>query len=107
MTKIIDGKKISKEIKDEIKQQVAEMKKAGKNIALAVIQVGNNPASTVYVGNKKKACAYVGIESFSYELPEETTQEELLALVEELNKKKEVNGILVQLPCQSILMKIK
>ena len=98
MTKIIDGKKISKEIKDEIKQQVAEMKKAGKNIALAVIQVGNNPASTVYVGNKKKACAYVGIESFSYELPEETTQEELLALVEELNKKKEVNGILVQLP---------
>lgn len=98
MTKIIDGKKISKEIKDEIKQQVAEMKKVGKNIALAVIQVGNNPASTVYVGNKKKACAYVGIESFSYELPEETTQEELLALVEELNKKKEVNGILVQLP---------
>ena len=74
------------------------MKKTGKNIALAVIQVGNNPASTVYVGNKKKACAYVGIESFSYELPEETTQEELLALVEELNKKKEVNGILVQLP---------
>lgn len=98
MTKIIDGKKISKEIKDEIKQQVAEMKKAGKNIALAVIQVGNNPASTVYVGNKKKACAYVGIESFSYELPEETTQAELLALVEDLNKKKEVNGILVQLP---------
>lgn len=59
MTKIIDGKKISKEIKDEIKQQVAEMKKVGKNIALAVIQVGNNPASTVYVGNKKKACARI------------------------------------------------
>ncbi len=98
MTKIIDGKKISKEIKDEIKQQVAEMKKVGKNIALAVIQVGNDPASTVYVGNKKKACAYIGIRSLAYELPGETTQEELLALVRELNDRKDVNGILVQLP---------
>ena len=70
----------------------------GKKVALAVIQVGNDPASSVYVRNKKKACEYIGIESLSYELPEETTQEELLALVEELNKKKEVNGILVQLP---------
>ena len=98
MTKIIDGKKISKEIKDEIKQQVAEMKKVGKNIALAVIQVGNNPASTVYVGNKKKACAYIGINSLAYELPEETTQEELLNLVRQLNDREDVNGILVQLP---------
>ena len=60
--------------------------------------MGNDPASSVYVNNKKKACAYIGIDSLSYELPEETTQEELLSLIEELNDKKEVNGILVQLP---------
>lgn len=98
MAKIIDGKKISQEIKDELKEKVAELKEAGIKICLAVIQVGNNPASTVYVGNKKKACAYVGIESLAYELPEETTEDELLNLVQELNEKKEVNGILVQLP---------
>lgn len=98
MAKIIDGKKISQEIKDELKEKVAQLKEQGINICLAVIQVGNNPASTVYVGNKKKACAYVGIESLAYELPEETTEEELLKLVQELNEKKEVNGILVQLP---------
>lgn len=98
MAKIIDGKKISQEIKDEIKEKVAELKEKGISVCLAVIQVGNNPASTVYVGNKKKACAYVGIESLAYELPEETTEEELLQLVQELNEKKEVNGILVQLP---------
>ena len=92
MAELIDGKRISQEIKDELKEKVAELK------GLAVIQVGDNPASTVYVGNKKKACAYVGIESLAYELPEETTEEELLALVQELNGKKEVNGILVQLP---------
>lgn len=98
MAKIIDGKKISQEIKDELKEKVAALKEQGISICLAVIQVGNNPASTVYVGNKKKACAYVGIESLAYELPEETTEEELLNLVQELNEKKEVNGILVQLP---------
>lgn len=98
MAKIIDGKKISQEIKDEIKEKVAALKEKGITICLAVIQVGNNPASTVYVGNKKKACAYVGMESLAYELPEETTEEELLKLVQELNEKKEVNGILVQLP---------
>lgn len=98
MAKIIDGKKISQEIKDELKEKVAKLKEQGINICLAVIQVGNNPASTVYVGNKKKACAYVGIESLAYELPEETTEEELLDLVRELNAKKEVHGILVQLP---------
>lgn len=98
MAKIIDGKKISQEIKDELKEKVAGLKEQGIHICLAVIQVGNNPASTVYVGNKKKACAYVGIESLAYELPEETTEEELLNLVKELNEKKEVNGILVQLP---------
>lgn len=98
MAELIDGKKISQEIKDELKGKVAELKGQGISICLAVIQVGNNPASTVYVGNKKKACAYVGIESLAYELPEETTEEELLSLVRELNEKKEVNGILVQLP---------
>lgn len=98
MAKIIDGKKISQEIKDEIKEKVAALKEKGTTICLAVIQVGNNPASTVYVGNKKKACAYVGMDSLAYELPEETTEEELLKLVRELNEKKEVNGILVQLP---------
>ncbi len=98
MTTIIDGKKISQEIKDEVKEKVAQLKKKGVSVCLAVIQVGNNPASTVYVGNKKKACAYVGIESLAYELPEETTEEELLQLVRKLNEKKEVNGILVQLP---------
>jgi methylenetetrahydrofolate dehydrogenase (NADP+)/methenyltetrahydrofolate cyclohydrolase len=98
MYKIIDGKKISQEIKDELKEKVAALKGQGKEICLAVIQVGNDPASSVYVGNKKKACAYIGIESLSYELPEETTQEELLALVEKLNNDDKVNGILVQLP---------
>ena len=98
MDKVIDGKKISQQIKDELKEKVAQLKEQGISICLAVIQVGNNPASTVYVGNKKKACAYVGIESLAYELPEETTEQELLSLVEELNQKKEVNGILVQLP---------
>lgn len=98
MAVLIDGKKISAEIKEEIKAEVAALKEQGKEICLAVIQVGNNPASTVYVGNKKKACAYVGMESLSYELPEETTEEELLALVEKLNNDQKVNGILVQLP---------
>lgn len=98
MAELIDGKKISAEIKDEIKAEVARLKEQGKEICLAVIQVGNNPASTVYVGNKKKACAYVGMESLSYELPEETSEEELLELVEKLNNDQKVNGILVQLP---------
>lgn len=98
MPQIIDGKAISAQIKDELKEKVARMKAEGKQVCLAVIQVGNDPASSVYVGNKKKACAYIGIESLSYELPEETTQEELLSLIAELNARKDVNGILVQLP---------
>ena len=95
---MIDGKKISGEIKDELKEKVAQLKEKGVEVTLAVIQVGNDPASTVYVGNKKKACAYIGINSLAYELPEETTQEELLTLVRQLNDRKDVNGILVQLP---------
>lgn len=98
MYQIIDGKKISQEIKDELKEKVAAMAKEGKKAALAVIQVGNDPASSVYVRNKKKACEYIGIESLSYELPEETTEEELVALIEKLNADTKVNGILVQLP---------
>lgn len=98
MYQLIDGKKISQEIKDELKQKVELYKQEGKEIALAVIQVGNDPASKVYVNNKKKACAYIGIQSLSYELEEETTEEELLALIETLNQDEKVQGILVQLP---------
>ncbi len=98
MALIIDGKKISQEIKDELKEQVAALREEGKEIALAVIQVGDDPASSVYVGNKKKACAYIGIRSESYELPESTAQEELIALIERLNQDDKINGILVQLP---------
>ena len=101
MAKIIDGKAVSKAIKDEVKQKAEELQAKGITVTLAVIQVGNNQASTVYVNNKKKACEYTGIRSLAYELPEETTQEELLALVEELNTKEDVNGILVQLPLPS------
>lgn len=98
MTQIIDGKVISTQIKDELKEQVAQMKEQGIHLCLAVIQVGEDPASCVYVRNKKKACEYIGIESLSYELPETTTQEELLGIIQKLNGRKDVNGILVQLP---------
>ncbi|MDD6401493.1 MAG: bifunctional methylenetetrahydrofolate dehydrogenase/methenyltetrahydrofolate cyclohydrolase FolD [Lachnospiraceae bacterium] len=98
MAKIIDGKKISAEIKEELKIKVQKLKEEGTEICLAVIQVGNDPASTVYVGNKKKACDFIGIKSLAYELPEETTEEELISLIDKLNKDDSVNGILVQLP---------
>lgn len=98
MYQIIDGKKISQEIKDELKEKVAAMKAEGIERCLAVIQVGSDPASSVYVNNKKKACEYIGVNSLSYELPEETTEEELLKLIGELNGREDVNGILVQLP---------
>ena len=98
MAQLIDGKKISKQIKDELKEEVQRLGEIRKNACLAVVQVGNDPASSVYVNNKKKACAYIGIGSKSYELPEATTEEELVALVEDLNADETVNGILVQLP---------
>ena len=98
MYQIIDGKKISQEIKDELKEKTAALKAQGKTFALAVIQVGDDPASSVYVRNKKRACEYIGIESVSYELPRETTEEELLRLVRELNGDPKIGGILVQLP---------
>lgn len=98
MAKIIDGKAISMAIKDELKEKVAEYKKQGVKITLAVVKVGNDPASAVYVRNKEKACEYVGIASRTLALSEETTEEELLKVVKELNEDKAVNGILVQLP---------
>ncbi len=98
MAQIIDGKLISQQIKDELKEKVSELREEGKEICLAVIQVGNDPASTVYVGNKKKACEYIGIKSLAYEIPEETTETELLDIIDKLNKDDSVHGILVQLP---------
>ncbi len=98
MAEIIDGKKISAQIKEEVKQEAERLLKEGVTVTLAVIQVGQDKASSVYVGNKKKACEYVGFRSLSYELPEETTMQELLDLVGELNGRMDVDGILVQLP---------
>lgn len=95
---LIDGKAISACIKEECRDRVKKYKEEGVDISLAVIQVGADPASSVYVRNKKKACEFCGIKSLSYEIPEETTEEELLSLIHKLNEDKAVNGILVQLP---------
>jgi methylenetetrahydrofolate dehydrogenase (NADP+)/methenyltetrahydrofolate cyclohydrolase len=95
---IIDGKLISQQIKDELKEKTALLKEKGVEVTLAVILVGEDPASQVYVRNKKKACEYIGYRSLSYELPASTTQEELLKLIDELNNRKDVDGILVQMP---------
>lgn len=98
MAKIIDGKQISLDINNELKEKVAKYKEQGIEITLAVVKVGNDPASAVYVRNKEKACEYAGINSKTLALPEETTEEELLNVVKKLNEDKSVNGILVQLP---------
>lgn len=98
MAVILDGKAVSAKVKEEVKEEVEALKKQGVSVGLAVIIVGNNPASRTYVNNKKKACEAAGILSEEYALPEETTQEELLALVRELNQKDSINGILCQLP---------
>lgn len=95
MAKIIDGKAVSQRVKDEIR---AKIEREGLEIGLAVVIVGNNQASRVYVNNKKKACEVCGIKSYEYALPEETTEQELLELVDTLNNDKNINGILVQLP---------
>lgn len=95
---IIDGKLISTQIKDEVKKEVQMLKEKGKAVTLAVVLVGEDPASSVYVNNKKKACEYVGINSLSYELPADTSETQLLDLILELNNRNDVNGILVQLP---------
>ncbi len=98
MAQIIDGKKISASVKAEVAAGVAALKERGIETGLAVVLVGDDPASRVYVNNKKKACALCGIRSFEYTLPAETKEEELLALVGKLNADPAVNGILVQLP---------
>lgn len=98
MELLIDGKRISREIKDELRERMTELNARGVERCLAVIQVGSDPASSVYVRNKKKACEYVGVKSLSYEMPEETTEEELLEVIGKLNSRADVNGILVQLP---------
>ena len=95
---LIDGKRISKELKDELKEKVKKYKEEGINITLAVIQVGNDKASSIYVNNKKKACEYIGINSVSYELEENVSEEELLEIIKKLNNDDNINGILVQLP---------
>ena len=98
MAQIIDGKKIAANVKAEVRAEVEKLKAAGKNPGLAVVLVGNNPASRVYVSNKEKDCAECGFQSYEYALPEETTEAELLALIDKLNADSNVDGILVQLP---------
>lgn len=96
--KILDGKAVSQRIKDELKEEVAGLKAKGINPGLAVIIVGDDPASRIYVNNKKKACEYIGVRSEEYALPGDTTQEELMALIQKLNESAEIDGILCQLP---------
>ncbi len=98
MYKLIDGKIISAAVKERVKNEVSALKEQGISVGLAVIIVGDDPASKVYVGNKKKACEALGIISEEYALPENTTEEELLKLIDTLNKKESINGILCQLP---------
>ena len=93
--KIIDGKAVSAAVKERVKEEIA---REGLDIGLAVVIVGDDPASRVYVNNKKKACEFCGIKSYEYALPEDTTEEELLELIDTLNGDDKVNGILVQLP---------
>ena len=98
MAKIIDGKAVSASVKEAVAKEVAALREQGVSVGLAGVIVGDDPASRVYVNNKKKACGACGIESFEYALPGDTAEEELLALVEKLNADPKVNGILVQLP---------
>ena len=98
MASIIDGKLVSQAVKDGVKEQVALLNSKGVSVTLAVIIVGDDPASRIYVNNKKKACEATGIVSREYALPADTSLEELVALIEKLNNDSEVNGILCQLP---------
>lgn len=98
MYKIIDGKEVSAYIKNQVKLETEKLSEQGIEASLAVIIVGNNPASRVYVNNKKKACEATGIKSFEYALSENTSEDELLSLIHELNSNKDINGILCQLP---------
>lgn len=96
--RVLNGKELATKIKGELKQTVEEIKKKNINPGLAVVIVGNDPASRVYVNSKKKACEEIGIQSFEYALDERTKEEELISLIQELNRDDKVNGILVQLP---------
>lgn len=98
MATVISGKEVSQKVKGEVREKALALKAKGIDVGLAVVIVGDNPASRVYVNSKKKACEEVGFNSYEYALPEETTQQELLDLVEVLNNDEKVNGILVQLP---------
>ena len=98
MAKIIDGKLLAKKIREELKEECDKLKTEGITPKLAVIMVGDNPASKVYVRNKSKACSEVGIEYQEYLLEAETTQDELIGLIQKLNKDKTTNGILLQSP---------
>ncbi|MBQ3416451.1 MAG: bifunctional methylenetetrahydrofolate dehydrogenase/methenyltetrahydrofolate cyclohydrolase FolD [Ruminococcus sp.] len=98
MYTLIDGKQVSQAVKDRVKDETAQIKENGGEITLAVIIVGDDPASRVYVNNKKKACEYVGFKSVEYALSADTTQEELIDLIKELNARDDINGILCQLP---------
>lgn len=98
MFELLDGKKTSADVKNKVAIEVTNLKNKGIEIGLAVVIVGDDPASRVYVNNKKKACALVGIKSEEFALDANTTQEELLALIQKLNSRKDINGILVQLP---------
>lgn len=99
MSKIIDGKAVSQSVKDRIKEKAVRLKeKYNVTAGLAVIIVGDDPASRIYVNNKKKACEYVGFDSYEYALPEETTENELLELINKLNNDERIDGILCQLP---------
>ena len=98
MSRLIDGKVISAAVKERVKNEVSQLNEKGITVGLAVIIVGEDPASKIYVANKKKACVALGIISEEYALPESTTEKELLGLIDTLNAKKSINGILCQLP---------
>lgn len=98
MAELINGKEVSMNVKLRVKDEVAKLKEKGVDCALAVIIVGDDPASRVYVNNKKKACELCGIRSVEYALSADTTREELLAIIKQLNDDKSINGILCQLP---------
>lgn len=98
MYKLIDGKEVSTHVKTKVKEEVELLKEKGIEPALAVIIVGNDPASRVYVNNKKKACEFTGMRSVEFAMPEETTEEELLSVIDKLNTDDSINGILCQLP---------
>ncbi|HOL19169.1 MAG TPA: bifunctional methylenetetrahydrofolate dehydrogenase/methenyltetrahydrofolate cyclohydrolase FolD [Candidatus Hydrogenedens sp.] len=96
--KLLDGVKLAEKIKAELKQKVLELKEKGIMPGLAVVLVGDNPASQIYVRNKRKTCEELGIQSFAYDLPKETTETELLELIDKLNRDNAVHGILIQSP---------